>query len=83
LTTLQGDVSSLYQITDDYSEMCITPKNADELIELLQRRHAILKEERTAKRHGEFKIKDNKAGNSSFVAHEDARLLVLKLKQVK
>ncbi len=65
------DVLSLYQITDDYSEMCITPKNPDELIELLQRRHAILMKERSEKRPGEFKNKDNKAGNTSFVAHED------------
>ena len=65
------DVLSLFLITGDYSEMCITPKNPEELIELLQKRHAILMKERPEKRPGEFKIKENKAGNTLFVAPED------------
>ena len=40
-------------------------------MELLQRRHAILMKERPETRPGEFKIKENKAGNTLFVAPED------------
>lgn len=65
------DVLSLFLITNDFSEMCITPKNPDELIEILQRRHAILMKERPEKRPGKFKVKENKAGNTLFVAPED------------
>ncbi|HHT0594928.1 TPA: Fic family protein [Legionella anisa] len=65
------DVLSNFLITNDYSEMSITPNTLDELIEILQRRHAILMKERPEKRPGEFKIKENKAGNTLFVSPED------------
>ncbi|RUR29224.1 Fic family protein [Legionella qingyii] len=65
------DVLSNFIITNDYSEMSITPDTPDELIEILQRRHAILMKERPEKRPGEFKIKENKAGNTLFVSPED------------
>jgi Fic family protein len=65
------DVLSNFLITNDYSEMSITPNTPDELIEILQRRHAFLMKERPEKRPGEFKIKENKAGNTLFVSPED------------
>ncbi len=65
------DVLSNFLITNDYSEMSITPNTPDELIEILQRRHSILMKERPEKRPGEFKTKKNKAGNTLFVSPED------------
>lgn len=65
------DVLSNFLLANDYSEMCITPNNADELIEILQRRHSILMKERPEKYPGEFKIKQNKAGNTLFVSPKD------------
>ncbi len=65
------DVLSSFNLSNDYSEMCITPETAGGLIEILQNRHAILMKERPEKRPGEFKIKPNKAGNTYFVSPED------------
>lgn len=65
------DVLSNFYITNDYSEMCITPQSPDDLIEILQRRHALIMKERPEKRPGEFKINQNKAGNTLFVSPKD------------
>lgn len=65
------DVLSNFLITNDYSEMSITPNTSDELIEILKKRHAILMKERPEKRPGEFKTKENKAGNTLFVSPEE------------
>lgn len=65
------DVLSHFLISNDYSEMSMTPRGFDEFLELLQKRHEILMKERPEKRHGLFKIKLNKGGNTYFVAPEE------------
>lgn len=65
------DVLSNFLITNDFSEMGITPNNPVEFIEILQKRHAILMKERPEKRPGEFKQRENKAGNTLFVSPGD------------
>jgi Fic family protein len=65
------DVLSNFLLTNDYSEMCITPRNVDELIDILQKRHAIMMKERPEKHPGVFKTKENKAGNTTFVSSVD------------
>ncbi len=65
------DVLSNFLISNDYSEMSVTPDSPEELIDILQRRHAILMKERPEKRPGEFKIKPNKVGNTYFVLPQD------------
>ncbi len=65
------DVLSNFLLTNDYSEMCITPQTAEELIDILQRRHALLMKERPEKNPGKFKNKPNKVGNTFFVLPED------------
>jgi len=65
------DVLSNFLLTNDYSEVSITPRNVDELIDILQNRHAIMMKERPEKNPGEFKTKENKAGNTTFVSPED------------
>lgn len=65
------DILSHFMISNDYSEMSMTPHNPEELVEILQRRHGILLKERPEKRPGEFKTKLNKAGNTYFVSPEE------------
>jgi len=62
------DILGTYQITSDTKEMSKCPKNPDELIELLKRRHALLMQGRSHIRAGEFKTTSNQAGSTLFVA---------------
>jgi hypothetical protein len=61
------DVSALYHITNDYSQMSMTPRTASEFLDILQSKHAVLMQERPDKRPGEFKNQVNMAGNTYFV----------------
>ncbi|MCX7121424.1 MAG: Fic family protein [Gammaproteobacteria bacterium] len=65
------DILSHFTLSDDFSEMSVTPKNAKELLTLLQERHAYLMKERPDKQPGQFKKKQNKAGNTDFVSPEN------------
>lgn len=62
------DILGTYQITSDAQEMAKCPKNADEFIAILKRRHALLMQGRPEIRPGEFKTVFNQAGSSLFVA---------------
>lgn len=61
------DILGTYQIVSNKKEMAILPKNADDLLYILRRRHAVLLQARTAKKPGEFKDRNNRAGNTEFV----------------
>jgi hypothetical protein len=61
------DILGTYRIVSDKKEMSICPASADELLALLRSRHAILLAARKSKRPGEFKDKNNRAGNTEFV----------------
>ena len=50
--------------------MKIIPSNADELLEILRYRHKILLEARTSKNPGQFKDRNNRAGETHFVDHK-------------
>lgn len=58
-------------MANDLSEMNKTPSSPQELLELLQDRHAYLMKERPSKRPGRFKDEPNKAGNTYFVSPEE------------
>ncbi|MFI5343322.1 MAG: Fic family protein [Chlamydiales bacterium] len=62
------DILGTYQITSDNREMKHCPKNDDELIAILKRRHALLMQGRPEVRPGEFKTILNQAGSTLFVA---------------
>lgn len=62
------DILGTYQITSDLEEMQRCPKNEDELIAILKRRHAHLMQARTEINPGEFKTITNQAGSTLFVA---------------
>ena len=64
------DVLGTYQIVSNPTEMKIVPATKEELVEILQYRHQILLSARKDKKPGKFKDKNNRAGDTSFVAME-------------
>lgn len=67
------DILGTYNIVKDKKEMRIIPATPDELIDILQYRHKILLSARTSKKPGEFKDKNNRAGNTHFVSFDLVR----------
>lgn len=63
------DVLGTYQIVANRQEMGITPENAEQLLEILRYRHRALMAARPAKNPGEFKDRNNRAGDTEFVDH--------------
>jgi hypothetical protein len=61
------DVLGTYQLVSHRKEMSVTPSTPDELLEILLERHAILLSARPEKKPGQFKDKNNRAGNTHFV----------------
>ena len=61
------DVLGTYKLVSNKYEMSISPSNAEEFIEILKRRHRILLEARQSKNPGQFKDKNNRAGETFFV----------------
>ncbi len=67
------DVLGTYQLVSNKREMKIIPYSAENFLEILQYRHAILLSARTDKKPGKFKDKNNQAGDTSFVDMELVR----------
>lgn len=61
------DILGTYRIVSDKNEMAICPSNANDFLNIMRRRHAILLQSRISKKPGEFKDKNNRAGNTEFV----------------
>lgn len=61
------DILGTYAIVSNKKEMTTTPSTPEELITILKYRHKILMSARTGKRPGEFKDKNNRAGQTTFV----------------
>ncbi|MFT5169002.1 MAG: prophage maintenance system killer protein [Saprospiraceae bacterium] len=61
------DILGIYKIVSSKTEMQRTPNSPEELIEILKYRHKILLSARQDKNPGEFKNKNNFAGQTSFV----------------
>lgn len=61
------DILGTYRIVSDKKEMSLLPANPAHFLELLRERHAVLLSARTSKKPGEFKDKNNRAGNTEFV----------------
>lgn len=64
------DILGTYQIISDMHAIKQTPKSAEELIQLLQARHAIMMKNRLQVDPGRFKERLNRAGETVFVAPE-------------
>jgi fido (protein-threonine AMPylation protein) len=67
------DVLGTYHIVSNIREMKKTPNSAEELVQLLQARHAIMMSSRPHVYPGRFKEKTNRAGETVFVAPELVR----------
>lgn len=61
------DVLGTYQITSSAAEMRRRPRTADELLGLLQSRHAVILGGRPEMSPGRFKERANRAGSTEFV----------------
>lgn len=61
------DILGTNRLVSSKKEMSTIPDNADELLDLLSYRHKILLEARQSKSPGEFKDKNNRAGETHFV----------------
>ncbi len=61
------DVLGTYQLVSDKNQMKIISKDENKFLQLLQSRHKILLSARTDKHPGEFKAKNNRAGDTHFV----------------
>lgn len=67
------DILGTWQIVSSAYEMNQTPKNFEDLLLLLKRRHANVMSMRKDKKPGEFKEKNNRAGTTLFVSPELAK----------
>lgn len=63
------DVLGTYKLISNREEMNITPEKPDELLTILLYRHKVLMSARTSKKPGQFKDKNNRAGETHFVDH--------------
>ena len=61
------DILGTYRLVSNKKEMSIIPASADELVDILSYRHKVLLEARRFKNPGEFKNKNNRAGETYFV----------------
>jgi Fic family protein len=72
------DILGTYRLVSNQTEMSTTPSNPDELLNILQYRHQILLGARTSKKPGQFKDKNNRAGETHFVDHTLVRGTIIK-----
>jgi prophage maintenance system killer protein len=72
------DILGTYKLVSNQKEMSTTPSNPDELLNILQYRHQILLAARTSKKPGQFKDKNNRAGETHFVDHTLVRGTLIK-----
>lgn len=63
------DVLGTYKLVSNKLEMSIVPGKPAQLLEILLYRHKVLMSTRVSKNPGEFKDKNNRAGESYFVDH--------------
>ncbi|MCY4560722.1 MAG: Fic family protein [Flavobacteriaceae bacterium] len=61
------DLLGTYKIVSDKKEMSITPSTSEELLHILKYRHALLFKHRKQNNPGEFKDRNNQAGETHFV----------------
>ncbi len=63
------DILGTYKLVSNKDEMTITPGKPEELLQILLYRHGVLLNRRTSKKPGQFKDKNNRAGETHFVDH--------------
>lgn len=63
------DVLGTYNLVSNRDEMDITPVTPEQMLEILLYRHKVLLSARLSKKPGQFKDKNNRAGETHFVDH--------------
>lgn len=63
------DVLGTYKLVSNRDEMNITPATPEQMLEILLYRHQVLMSARLSKKPGQFKDKNNRAGETHFVDH--------------
>jgi len=63
------DILGTYKLVSHKMEMTITPTSPEHLLDILLYRHKVLLNARTSKNPGQFKNKNNRAGETQFVDH--------------
>ncbi|REG82488.1 Fic family protein [Algoriphagus antarcticus] len=63
------DVMGTYKLVSNKTEMGIIPTSSEQLLEILLYRHKVLLNARTSMNPGQFKDKNNRAGDTYFVDH--------------
>jgi len=61
------DILGVWRVVSNPSDMARTPESADELLDLLRERHAMVLEERATVSPGQFKTRPNRVGTLEFV----------------
>ncbi len=64
------DILGTYRIVSNTREMQRIPKRFEDFLTLLKQRHAVIMVKRPEKLPGQFKVEDNRAGGTLFVAPE-------------
>ena len=64
------DVLGTYRLVSSHEEMRRRPRDFEDFLALLKRRHAIIMESRPDKLPGQFKTENNQAGSTLFVSRE-------------
>lgn len=72
------DILGTYKLVSNQMEMTTTPSNPEDFLDILQYRHRILLEARTSISPGQFKDKNNRAGETHFVNHTLVRGTLIK-----
>lgn len=72
------DILGTFKLVSNQKEMSTTPSSPDELLHILQYRHQILLAARTSKKPGQFKDKNNRAGETHFVDYNLVRGTLIK-----
>ncbi len=61
------DILGTYRVVSNKKQMAVCPETADEFLDLMRGRHAVLLQARAATNPGQFKEKNNRAGSTEFV----------------
>jgi len=64
------DILGTYKLVSNRTEMSVTPNSSEEFLTILKYRHRLLLNARLSKNPGEFKHKNNRAGETFFVDFE-------------
>lgn len=72
------DILGTYKLVSNQKKMSTTPSNPEELLNILLYRHQILLAARTSKKPGQFKDKNNRAGETNFVDNALVRGTLIK-----